>query len=169
MTMQLVIVRHADAGDQEEFAKTGKPDTLRPLSPKGRKQMKNAAEGLRALIEECDLIATSPLTRAAQTAAIVAESFEKAKEKTTDTLVPDKHPEEFERWLAGQKDADVVMAVGHEPHLGELATWLMTGQIESRIEFRKGGACLLEFEGAVKHGEATLRWLMGPKELAALA
>lgn len=167
--MKLVIVRHADAGDAEAFAKTGKPDTLRPLSPKGRKQMKEAAEGLRSLVADCDVIATSPLTRAVQTAAIVAKSYEDATETTTDTLVPGTHPEEFERWLASQGSAEVVMAVGHEPHLGQLATWLMTGQIESRIEFRKGGACLLEFEDDVKHGEATLRWLMGPKELAALA
>ena len=40
--MKLVIVRHADAGDKEEFAKTGEPDELRPLSDKGRKQMTSA-------------------------------------------------------------------------------------------------------------------------------
>ena len=167
--MRLIIVRHADAGDAEEFAKTGKSDELRPLSEKGRKQMKAATAGLLTLVPRCDVIATSPLTRAIQTAKIVASGYEDAEQETTETLEPDTGPEEFQEWLRRPAPADVVMAVGHEPHLGELATWLMTGASASRIEFKKGGACLLEFEGAPKKGEGILRWLMGPKELAALA
>jgi len=50
-----------------------------------------------------------------------------------------------------------------------LTTWLMTGASESHVEFKKGVACLLEFDGQVKRGGGVLRWLMGPKELAALA
>ena len=166
--MKLLIVRHADAGDREEFAKTGKPDELRPLSDKGRKQMKGAAEGLRSLVPKVDLVATSPYTRAVQTAKIVADAYGEVEEETTATLEPESAPEDLEAWLGDHDLVDVVILVGHEPHLGEIVTWLMTGRGESHVEFRKGGAALLEFPDLVKKGHGTLRWLMGPKELAAL-
>lgn len=165
--MKLVIIRHADAGDRQEFAKTGKPDDLRPLSDKGRNQMKAAVAGLRTLVPKCDLIATSPLTRARQTAKIVAAEYEGAAQETTETLEPDTAPDDFLHWM-GQRDASVAMIVGHEPVLGALATWLMTGAGESRVDFRKAGACLLEFESTPRKGEGVLRWHMGPKELAKL-
>ena len=165
--MKLVIVRHADAGDKEEFAKTGKPDELRPLSDKGRKQMTSAVEGLRTLVPNCDLIATSPYVRAVQTAEIVSDAYGQGADKTA-ALEPGAAPDDFVHWLRNH-DADVVIIAGHEPDLGELTTWLMTGASESHVEFKKGGACLLEFDGQVKRGGGVLRWLMGPKELAALA
>ena len=165
--MKLVIVRHADAGDKEEFAKTGEPDELRPLSDKGRKQMTSAVEGLRTLVPKCDLIATSPYVRAVQTAEIVSDAYGVGAEETA-TLEPGAAPDDFVHWLRN-RDADVVIIAGHEPDLGELTTWLMTGASESHVEFKKGGACLLEFDGQVKRGGGVLRWLMGPKELAALA
>ena len=163
--MKLVIVRHADAGDAQEFAKSGKPDNLRPLSDKGRKQMRGAAEGLRALVPKADLIATSPYTRAVQTAKIVADAYLAVEQETTATLEPDSDLDDFEAWIRDHDGLDVVIVVGHEPLLGELATWLMTGASESHVEFKKGGACLLEFADHVTKGEGTLRWLMGPKEL----
>ncbi|HEY8176357.1 MAG TPA: histidine phosphatase family protein [Gemmatimonadaceae bacterium] len=166
--MKLVIVRHADAGDRDEWEKTGEPDELRPLSDKGRKQMKSAADGLRALVPKCDVVVTSPYTRAVQTAEIVSEVYDAPVEETS-ALEPESAPDDFVHWLRERGDVDVVIVAGHEPHLGGLATWLMTGASESHVEFKKGGACLLEFEGQVKKGDGVLRWLMGPKELAELA
>jgi len=162
-------VRHADAGDQEAFAKTGQPDHLRPLSSKGREQMRAAVSALTELVPSANLIVTSPYTRAVQTAEIVRKAYgDKIRAETTDTLEPERGPGEFESWLRSQADADVVIAVGHEPHLSTLATWLMTGSDESHIELKKGGACLLLFAQRVKRGAGTLRWLMGPKELKRL-
>ncbi len=167
--MKLLLVRHADAGDQEEFAKTGKPDELRPLSAKGRAQMRDVAAALRELVPSPDLIVASPYARAAQTEDIVSTAYdERIRRETTETLAPEASPSAFEAWLRDYADADVVIAVGHEPHLGLLATWLMTGASESRLDFKKAGACLLRFDGPARKGEGTLRWLMGPKELKAL-
>ena len=61
---------------------------------------------------------------------------------------------------------ETVIAVGHEPHLSTLATYLMCGSEDSRVEMKKGGACLLVFDKRAKRGAGTLRWLMGPKQLA---
>ena len=166
--MKLVIVRHADAGDSEEFAKTGQPDALRPLSDKGRQQMKDGVPGLAKLVPKCDLIVTSPYTRAVQTANYVATAYE-APVLETSTLEPETAPDDFVHWLREGEEADVVIATGHEPHLGLLVTWLMTGASESHVDLKKGAACQLDFDGDIRKGTGVLRWLMGPRELAALA
>lgn len=166
--MKLLIVRHADAGDAEEFAKTGEPDHLRPLSSKGRKQIANAAEGLRALVPSADLLVTSPYARAVQTAEIVRTAYGPMGEEISSTLEPEVSPAAFEGWLGEHPNKDVVIAVGHEPHLSTLVTWLVAGIEDSRVEMKKGGACLLVFDGAAKKGAGVLRWLMGPKELSAI-
>ena len=61
--MRLLLIRHAIAEEREDFARTGKDDGLRPLTDDGRKKMKQAARGLRGLVPDIDLLATSPLTR----------------------------------------------------------------------------------------------------------
>ena len=164
--MKLLIVRHADAGDATEFAKTGKSDDQRPLSDKGREQMQDAAEGLKELVPSADLLVMSPYVRAVQTAEIVKAAYGTIETETTRTLEPEVAPAEFEAWLREQPERDVVIAVGHEPHLSTLATYLMCGADDSRMEMKKGGACLLVFDKRVKRGAGTLRWLMGPKQLA---
>ena len=166
--MKLLLIRHADAGDRDEFAKTGDPDSRRPLSEKGRTQMRSAADGLRRLVPRADLIVTSPYTRAVETANLVSDAYSTPIEET-ETLEPESAPENFEAWVRDRTNAALIIAVGHEPHLGAMATWLMCGTPNSHIEFKKGGACLLEFDGAIAKSAGMLRWLMGPKELAALA
>ena len=168
--MKLVIVRHADAGDAEEFAKTGQPDAFRPLTDKGREQTQSIAEGLRKLVPSCDLIATSPYTRAMQTAEIIIAAYGHRGAETTSALEPAAAPADFEEWLRGSDgNAAVVMIVGHEPNLSTLATYLMAGVPGSRIDLKKAGACQLAFEGEAQKGRGVLQWLMGPKQLAAVA
>ena len=163
--MKLLIVRHADAGDAVEFAKTGKSDDQRPLSETGREQMTKAADGLKELVPTAELLVMSPYVRAVQTAEIVKAAYGKVAQETTRTLEPEVAPAEFEAWLAEQGTPEVVIIVGHEPHLSTLATYLMCGAEDSRLEMKKGGACLLVFDKRVKRGAGTLRWLMGPKQL----
>ena len=166
--MKLALVRHADAGDADEFAQTGQPDALRPLSDKGREQMRASIDGLRKLVPKCRLIVSSPFTRAVQTAEFLVDAY-KCELLITGALEPAAVPADFEAWLQESGGADVVIAVGHEPNLGMLATWLMTGSGASHVDFKKGGACLLAFDGAVEKGKGVLQWLMGPKDLAACA
>src|SRR5262249_31041428 len=78
--MKLLLIRHAIAEEREDFARTGKDDRLRPLTDEGRKRMKQAARGLLETLPEIDLLATSPLTRAAQTGAIVDSVYGGLKE-----------------------------------------------------------------------------------------
>lgn len=166
--MKLLLIRHAIAEEREDFARTGKDDHLRPLTDEGRKKMKQAAKGLRRIAPDIDLLATSPLTRAAQTGAILDAVYDGLKEVEVQQLSPDATPEDFLRWLRKRKE-ECVAAVGHEPSLSLILAWLLTGNERRLFAFRKGGACLLEFEDEPAAGTATLIWAMTPALLRELA
>ena len=166
--MELLLIRHAIAEEREDFARTGKDDRLRPLTDEGRKKMKQAARGLRGLVPEIGLLATSPLTRAAQTAAVVDSVYGGLKEVEIEELAPDAAPVDFLRWLRKQK-AEVVAAVGHEPSISLILSWLLTGTERRIFAFRKGGAALLELPEEIGAGTATLVWALGPAQLRQLA
>lgn len=166
--MRLLLIRHAIAEEREDFARTGKDDRLRPLTDEGRKKMKQAARGLRALVPEIDLLATSPLTRAAQTGAILDTVYGGLDVVEIEELSPETTPEGLLRWLRKQK-GDVVAAVGHEPSLSQILGWLLTGTDRRLFAFRKGGACLLELGEEPAGGTATLLWALTPAQLRTLA
>ena len=166
--MKLLLLRHAIAEDQEEFSRTGKDDRLRPLTPEGRKKMKQGAKGLRDILPDIDLLATSPLTRAAQTGAIVDSVYGGLAEVEIEELSPEATPTDFLRWLRKQK-AGCIAAVGHEPSISLILSWLLTGSERRIFAFRKGGACLLDFPDEVGAGTATLVWALTPAQLRELA
>jgi phosphohistidine phosphatase len=160
--MQLLVIRHAIAEDKKSFAQSGRPDTERPLTSRGRRIMKRVAGGLRREVESIDVLAASPLVRAAQTAAIVAREYGDLFVETVPALEPESAPNELAAWLRTQQDAGVVAIVGHEPHLGTLVTWLMSGSRASHVEIEKSGACLLDIERKPGARCATMRWLLTP-------
>ncbi|HET6230430.1 MAG TPA: histidine phosphatase family protein [Longimicrobiaceae bacterium] len=163
--MKLLVIRHAFAGDREEFARTGLPDSLRPLTDEGRKKMQGAARGLHRLVPELDVLAASPLTRAVQTAEVVAARYDGMETATVAELAPEEAPDALVPWLRTHAADATVAVVGHEPHLGFLAGWLLTGRNVSFLEPKKGGAFLLEFEGESAAGGAKLRWALTPRQL----
>ena len=57
--------------------------------------------------------------------------------------------------------------VGHEPDLGELAARLLGAR--GSVQFKKGAICAIDVDGATPGGPGTLRWLLTPKALRALA
>jgi phosphohistidine phosphatase len=167
--MQLLIIRHAIAEDKEAFAKTGRPDTERPLTKHGRAVMTRVANGLTREVKSIDVLAASPLVRAAQTASIVAKAYDGMPVVTVDALAPQSAPAAFAAWLRTQGGAKVVAAVGHEPHLGTLITWLISGIGDSHVTLDKGGVCMLELDEQPGAGSATLIWSLPPNVLATLA
>lgn len=167
--MQLLLIRHGRAGDRETFAQTGKDDSERPLTTPGKWKMRRIAKGLHRTVGAIDVLGSSPLVRAAQTAAIVAREFGLSDVAEVEALVPGTPAEQCAAWLRRQKAAEVVALVGHEPDLGALATWLLGGGAESRVPIGKGGACLLEIDGRVKAGGAVLRWALTPALLRRLS
>ena len=163
--MKLIVVRHGAAMEREDFASTGESDDLRPLTDEGKAEMKLIAARLRSEVAALDVLATSPLVRARQTAAIIAESYGIADTQVTDSLVPAASFEDFVAWCAGLGDKKAVAVVGHEPHLGTLVTWLLAGATQSRIRLKKGGACLVEFDAHPQRDSGILNWLLTPRQL----
>jgi len=154
--MQLLVIRH---GTAEDVAPDG-DDAHRSLTKSGRDEMKEVATGLRALVDSIDVIAASPLLRARQTAEIVAHAYGDLHVETVQSLTPGSDLSVLADWLARQASAKVVAVVGHEPHLGLLVTWFMTGAGNSRVVLSKGGAALLEFTSRAASGSGILEWLL---------
>lgn len=164
--MELLVIRHGVAENREDFEATGLDDSLRPLTKEGRWKMERVAKGLRLLLPSLSLIATSPFTRARQTARIVADAYGEAELECLDALTPDGKPRAFMAWLVERGSDDRVAVVGHEPHLGSLISWLLTGEaVEGRFALRKGGSCLLQFDQQPRMGRARLIWSLPPTVL----
>lgn len=167
--MKLLVIRHAIAMDAEEFADKGESDDRRPLTPYGAKRMRKNAKGLRTIVEKIDTFATSPFTRAIETAEIISEVYERDQAELSASLVPGNAFEEFEEWASTHGESEVLAIVGHEPHLSTLVTWFLYGPGESRVQLKKGGACLLEFDTEPRRNSGTLLWLLTPRQLRGLA
>ena len=159
--MIVVLVRHAIA----EERRPGLRDAARKLTPEGKDKLEKAARGLKRLGNEPDRILTSPLVRAAETAAVLAEVLAPGvRPETFAPLAPGHAPREVREALP--EDEGTVVLVGHEPDLGELASWLLTGSTDGmQLPFRKAGAAAIELQA----GEGTLRWMLAPRQLRALA
>ncbi|HSJ10773.1 MAG TPA: phosphohistidine phosphatase SixA [Longimicrobiales bacterium] len=171
--MQLLIIRHGRAEDRDTFAETGADDDQRPLTDEGRDLMREAAAGLHRIVESIDVLATSPLLRAQQTARIVADEFAVTELIELDLLVPGSSHADLYAWLCGREGAETVAVVGHNTYLSELAGFILTGSPAPLVEIRKGGAVLLEL-GSVSAGDekpdgAQLLWSLSPAHLRLLA
>lgn len=167
--MELLVVRHAIAEDREEFARTGKPDAERPLTPEGRRRFVKGARGLRRLVPSLDLLATSGLARADETAELLAAAYDGLRIVRVAELAPDAGPAALLPWLRRQRRREAVGVVGHEPHLSALVEFLLAGRPSGFVELRKGGACLVSFAKAAAGGGGELRWLLTAGQLRRLA
>lgn len=164
--MQLLFIRHGVAADRQEFAQTGADDDQRPLSGRGRRRTRQAAEGLARLVPEVDLLAASPLVRARQAAEIVAEVLATDEVVETAVLRPAADPQQLVGWLSSRPELlGTAALVGHEPHLSTTISWLLCGGSLPAIEVKKASAVLLELVG----GRTTLLWALPPRVLRGLA
>ena len=164
--MQLLLVRHGIAEDRETWAP--RDDDSRPLTEGGKRKLKEAAKGLQALVPKVDLLASSPLTRAMQTAMILARVYGRAEPLKVDALIPGQHPPAFAAWLRTQVTRKTVAVVGHEPALGTIISWLAASIEQSFVELGKGGACLLDLGERIDAGAAMIEWVLRPSHLRAL-
>jgi phosphohistidine phosphatase len=165
--MKLVIIRHGPAGDRAEWEAEGRDDRLRPLTAEGKKEVRRVAKGLATLLPQIDLLATSPLARAVQTAEIIGAGYE-CDTATVEALAPGHDAEQVVKWLRSQA-GDTVAIVGHEPDLSALGCYLLTGKPSSFLTLKKSGVGLLELNQPPGPGKATLEWLLTPRVLKQLA
>jgi phosphohistidine phosphatase len=149
--MKLCFLRHGEA----DWPNWDKPDDDRPLTERGRKEMKRVAKFLEHLKFLPDAILTSPLPRASQTAEIVAERL--GIELKTETALAHGFNLERLRRLLAKAGADCIMVVGHEPEFSEVIKELTGGE----VKLSKAGVALLDVNRGCTSGK--LLWLFPPK------
>ena len=153
----LLLLRHAHAGDSTRWQGD---DDVRPLTDKGRRQAERLGRLLAASGEAPDLLITSPLARAAQTAEIVA-GVTGTKVVVDARVAGPLDPDTVMRILADAGSAERPCLVGHDPDLSDLLAEL-TGA--TAIAMRKGALARVDLPGrSLDAGEGVLRYLLPPE------
>jgi phosphohistidine phosphatase len=159
--VELYLVRHGVAVERgEAYPEDGK----RPLTQRGIERVKQAAEGLIALDVDLDVIVTSPLVRARQTAEILAAAFSSHPPViSSGGLAPGAGRNAILDELAERAQHGRIALVGHEPDMGELAARLIGAR--TPLEFKKGAVCRIDVQALPPAGPGRLRWFATPRML----
>jgi len=164
--MDLYIVRHGIALDG---VPEGQSDFERPLTEEGVEKLKWIGKGLRALEARPEVILTSPLVRARQTAERLRDSLQcVARIEEIVSLSPSAKREELYRELQSRGKLASIMLVGHQPSLGEIAGEMAWGSADASLDLKKGGACKLELSDLRPVPSGRLLWLLTPAILRKL-
>jgi len=163
--MNLFFLRHGPAVECDEFDYAN--DAARPLTPKGKKQLRSIAAALRAMELHFNVILSSPLVRARQTAEIIAAELKLTKRLAlTDELKPGGDAKKLAQKINGLKSGpENVLLVGHEPDFSEWISLLVTGNGSAGFALKKGGLAKLEVEKLRAGKCATLAWLLTPAQM----
>jgi phosphohistidine phosphatase len=149
----LYFLRHGDAGSARVA-----DDDDRELTEAGRAALQAAAPLWRRLNARPDVVVSSPLPRAFQTASLFCKAVG-GSPVSDERLRPGASWGEMARAMAAAPDARRVMFVGHEPDLSSAVAHL-TGAASVRM--RKGGLACLEFYGIPEPGGGEIAWLLDP-------
>ena len=163
--MNCILVRHGIAVEPDEWEGT---EENRPLTNKGKRHIRQAAEGLAALDCTPTLLVTSPFVRAYDTARLLRTVISPTlKIETRNELTPGTKPERLVVFLRTLPSDARVICVGHEPQLGELVSLLLCGKALPNFPLKKAGAACIESEGLMDLGQGRLRWWLKPMQLRA--
>ncbi|HWP39826.1 MAG TPA: phosphohistidine phosphatase SixA [Tepidisphaeraceae bacterium] len=168
--MNVLIIRHGEAEDQEIFARSGEPDHKRPLTEDGRKAARRTAKALAEMVERIDLLASSPFVRALETARIVSRQYQDLDVQEVACLTPEQDPSRIIDWLNAQPQAmRSIAVVGHEPVLSQLIGLAIAERSASVVKLGEAGAALIEFRGEARPGGGVLHWLLTAAQLELIA
>ncbi len=157
--MIIYFLRHANAGKKRA---NPKQDEKRPLDEQGIEQSRFIGRALAILDTQVDAIFSSPLKRASQTAAIIANELGfDGKIQIEKSLRPDAEYQAFRALLQKNSGLECIMVVGHNPTLTEFCSLLLTsGLQDNSVDLKKGAIARVEFNGKKS---AVLQWCITPK------
>ncbi len=160
--MNLYLMRHADAGLPRENPIL---DSKRGLVKDGKDQCILMAALLSAFKVQIDVVLSSPLKRALQTAQLVAtELGYDGKVEISPALKMDATYVDFQKMLAKYGECEGVLAVGHNPTLFQFLGRLVTGNGGANLRMRKGSVARIDLE---RH-PPQLQWLIDPRMARAI-
>lgn len=159
----VMLLRHAIA---EEHA-VDRSDAERRLTGEGKRKLREVVAGMRALGLPVEAILTSPLRRARETAAILADAYGLGDDVVTcDALAPGGDLDDVFAALAPCGRAAGIVLVGHEPGMGELASTLVAGTPGLvHFTFRKAGLAGVTVARLPPRGAGTLEFFLTPAQL----
>jgi phosphohistidine phosphatase len=161
---EIYLIRH---GLAEERGSEWPDDAKRPLTEDGMSRLRKSVRGLARLGVSFDVVLTSPLVRAKQTADIAAAGVSpRPSIVTVDSLSPDGGFASIVADLEKHAKKKRIAIVGHEPGIGELAARLIGSR--HAIEFKKGAVCRIDLEALPPSGPGALRWLLTPRIMRAI-
>lgn len=156
--MIVYVMRHAEAVEGSDTLQ----DDWRYLTEKGRSVAEKMSSSIAKIGPKPRLTITSPLTRAVQTAEIMAEkACRKNVVVSSGLLLPGADDSKLVTHLKGCSDAKRVMLVGHEPQLGSLVATLL-GRNDMIISLNKGACVALEYEPDNDDKPADFLWYLAP-------
>ena len=161
--MIIYFLRHASAG---EHLLSPKKDEKRGLDKEGIEQCGYVGRALAAIEAQVDVILSSPLKRATQTAALVGnEMGYEGKLQMEAALRPAATFADFRRLLEKYSSQESIMVVGHNPNLSQfLGTVISESGCEASVELKKAAVARVD----MRRNSGTLQWCLTPKALRTL-
>lgn len=155
--MEVYILRHGEA----EVRRPGRADASRKLTAAGKRDLKAVLKIARKLGAAPQLILTSPLRRAQETAAIAAEVLRSNRVLETKALLPGASPELVWKEIGAQHKVDSILIAGHNPHLGNLISLLLEAALMA--DLKKGALVRITTQSRLGPPRGVLKWMMTPK------
>jgi phosphohistidine phosphatase len=161
---KLYLVRH---GIAEERGDGWPDDTARPLTDRGSSRFEKSVRGLVRVGVVVDVVLTSPLVRARQTAEILSAGLDPPPPiVAVDSLAPGGSYQAVAADIEKQGRRSRIALVGHEPGIGELAGRLIG--MRHPIPFKKGAVCRIDADALPPAQAGSLVWFLTPRILRSL-
>jgi phosphohistidine phosphatase len=158
--MHIYFLRHGDASSSSRYS-----DSDRPLTDLGVRQATVVANFLQRMNVAVNIMLTSPLKRAQDTASIALPNIDKRQIIITELLVNGSDPELLFNEL-NERKASAALLVGHEPYLSEAISLLVGGNLNMEIEMRKCTLALIDISIPVHQGTGLLKFLIPVEAMA---
>ena len=163
--MDIFILRHGKAED----AGRGLTDAKRRLTKKGQEEIAAVTEWMISQGLRFDRIAASPLVRAQETAAIVADLLGiPEKQESWNVLVPGGDPDTVCRELGRYPEDSAMLLVGHEPLLSSLIGRIITGDAGAGIVMTKGALAKIRNFSPAGRPSGELHWLLTARQMTGI-
>ena len=161
---EVYVIRHGIADDAADHNGI---DGERQLTKKGREKVKGVVKYLLSRHIRFDLVVSSPLVRARETAEIVNNACSRSRNLViSDLLVPDGSYDELILFLNNMPEERVAI-VGHEPFLSGFISYCLSRSSMPYVRMKKAGIACLTCEDKLEAGNCVLAWLMGPVQMLA--
>jgi phosphohistidine phosphatase len=157
--MKIFLIRHAEAIDFETGSVSS--DAYRFLTPKGRKVSRSVFRKLKEELANLEIVFTSPLIRAVQTAEILANTVKFDNElEIANELATVSSEKDAVKLVKKNSTFESIALVGHEPMMGMIVNYV-SDRKDISFSFKKSGVCLLDYDA--KNDNWKFVWYYNPK------